>query len=345
MAGLQAAAELIGKTDFDLFTKDQAEQFRKNDIEVMQKQETYKVEEFTILPNGKKIFQLSTKKPLLCENGEVIGVLCNTVDITAQKQLEKMTTKAETLRLIAASIAHELRTPLRAIDAGVSALNQYLPDLIESHNIATRAGLNVPIIDASDPELLDKLCQAVDAETKAAFNVIDMLLVKTDPSKLKTTDFSTYSIVNCLKKVIERYHFDMGQKKLLHIDSTNDFDFYGNELLVSHIFFNLIKNALYFVRAAGKGEITIRIEPGDEDNTLYFKDTGKGIAPNVLPHIFERFYSQTKHGTGVGLAFCKMVMEGMGGSIKCSSQEGEYTEFILKFPKAGRGRRDDELTL
>jgi PAS domain S-box-containing protein len=321
MAGFKDAKELIGKTDYDLFTKEQADQFRKNDIEVMENRESYKVEEFTLLPDGGKIFQLSTKKPLLNASGQVIGILCNTVDITAQKELEKMTTRAETLRLIAASMAHELRTPLRAIDAGVSGLNKYIPGLLEAYQIAKKAGLEVPEVSARGPDALEKLCQSVDAETKAAFNVIDMLLVKTDPSRLKTTDFNTYLINECLNKVIDRYHFDMGQRKLVKIDDSYNFEFYGNELLVSHVFFNLIKNALYFIKAAGRGEINVRTEPADKSNKLYFRDTGTGISPEILPYIFDRFYSQTKHGTGVGLAFCKMVMEGMGGGIECHSKE------------------------
>lgn len=68
-------------------------------------------------------------------------------------------------------------------------------------------------------------------------------------------------------------------------------------------------------------------------NILIFKDTGKGISKENISHIFRKFYSRTKYGTGIGLSFCKMVMESLGGEIKCKSQEGKFTEFRLCFPK------------
>ena len=63
------------------------------------------------------------------------------------------------------------------------------------------------------------------------------------------------------------------------------------------------------------------------------KDSGSGIAPNILPYIFENFYSQTKHGAGIELAFCKLVLTSFGGHIACHSIYGDFTEFTLTFPK------------
>ncbi|HBC71240.1 MAG TPA: ATP-binding protein [Coxiellaceae bacterium] len=96
--------------------------------------------------------------------------------------------------------------------------------------------------------------------------------------------------------------------------------------------FNLLKNALYYIARARKGQIYIHLENRENENRLYFKDTGKGIAKEMLSHIFNRFYSKTDGGVGIGLSFCKMAMEWMGGSITCQSVEGEYTEFVLHFP-------------
>jgi len=109
--------------------------------------------------------------------------------------------------------------------------------------------------------------------------------------------------------------------------------FTGNQLLTIHIIFNLLKNALYYIKSVGKGEIYIWLELGEEMNKLCFKDTAKGISSNELPHVFERFYSNTQGGSGIGLAFCKMTMEQFGGDIHCESVEGDYAEFVLSFPK------------
>ncbi|HEX4046014.1 MAG TPA: HAMP domain-containing sensor histidine kinase, partial [Gammaproteobacteria bacterium] len=127
--------------------------------------------------------------------------------------------------------------------------------------------------------------------------------------------------------------FFSGDKELIHLNIKEDFQFYGNELLTIHVLFNLIKNSLYYIKSARKGEITIWLTVNDSFNCLHFKDTGKGVSQEILPHIFDLFYSKTSQGYGLGLAFCAMVMKSYSGHIKCESVEGSYIEFILKFLK------------
>jgi signal transduction histidine kinase len=104
---------------------------------------------------------------------------------------------------------------------------------------------------------------------------------------------------------------------------------------VIHILFNLMKNALHFVQKAKKGHISIRAEQDSGHWRILVHDTGSGIPANVKPHIFERFYTTTHtgQGAGIGLSFCRLVMESIGGSIHCDSEEGEFATFTLEFPK------------
>ena len=75
------------------------------------------------------------------------------------------------------------------------------------------------------------------------------------------------------------------------------------------------------------------MEIKSKDNTLYFIDYGIGISEKNINKIFDKFFSNRRNGTGLGLTYCKLIMADMNGSIKCESVEGEYTKFILKFPK------------
>jgi signal transduction histidine kinase len=111
-----------------------------------------------------------------------------------------------------------------------------------------------------------------------------------------------------------------------------NFHFWGDKTLMVHTLFNLFKNSLYYIHAAKKGIIEIWCEKKEDGNILHFKDTGKGILSDALPKLFEKFYTTTYHGTGLGLAFCKLAMTGFGGSIKCTSEYGEFTEFEMIFP-------------
>ena len=98
------------------------------------------------------------------------------------------------------------------------------------------------------------------------------------------------------------------------------------------------KNAFRAIKEADKGKGKITIELGNDDpyfNQLIFKDTAQGIPKEFLPKIFDQFETKTLSdiGTGLGLSFCKMVMQAYGGDITCDSKHGKYTKFVLSFPK------------
>jgi signal transduction histidine kinase len=141
------------------------------------------------------------------------------------------------------------------------------------------------------------------------------------------------SVNNCIEQALQRYPFSEGERQLVHYDAAKNFVFHGNEMLLIHVLFNLIKNALYHIRAANKGLIRIWMTEISNHHQLHFLDTGAGISPQLMPYIFEHFFSKTYHGSGIGLTFCKAVMESFSGAIECYSIEKEYVEFVLKFPK------------
>lgn len=62
------------------------------------------------------------------------------------------------------------------------------------------------------------------------------------------------------------------------------------------------------------------------------KDTAKGAPPEVVENLFKSFYSKRRGGTGLGLTFCKKIMNSFGGDITATSVEGEYMQFLLSFP-------------
>jgi len=258
---------------------------------------------------------------------------CVTVYAVFSKKRQKVEDeKLQLMQALAATIAHELRTPLQTINSSISGLKDYLPSLMESYQLAKHHELPVSYISPMHYQSLLKTCEYVESETDSAFTFINMLLMNVNQSRINTLDFKAISVEQCIANTLRRYPFDGDEAKFVFWQEGNDFLFKGNDVLFTHVLFNLFKNALYYIKAAGKGEIHIRTELGAHYNVLNFKDTGKGISPKVLPHIFNRFYTRTLHGTGVGLAFCKMAIDSFNGKIVCHSQEGKYTEFKIYFP-------------
>ena len=245
------------------------------------------------------------------------------------------TEKIRTAAAIGANIAHELRTPLASIRGMSHGLRNYLPPLLDGYEKAKAANLPVETIRPRQLEQLRSLLTRVEAEVDYSNTIIDMLLINTADKPLTGLDSDFFWASSVIDESVSRYPFNNQQERqLITVDTGDDFEIEAPRLLVVHVLFNLIKNGLYYVQRAGRGEILISTRRREKDNQIVVHDTGSGIPAAVRKQIFERFYTttQTGQGAGIGLSFCNMVMQSIGGAIECDSAEGEYTTFTLTFP-------------
>ena len=242
--------------------------------------------------------------------------------------------KLNAMKTLAGTIAHEMRTPLFGIRTNTGCIKKFLPALIDAYHKAKEAKLEVTPLSEKNLQYLIETPEDLDKITTSASLVIDMLLMSLKDDDYKSKNYEICSIGACVEEMLREYPLSEEEKCLVTWKKDPDFTFYGNTLFMKHVLFNLLKNALYYVKAAhkDKGNISLWTASNPKGNTLYFKDTGTGMPASMVAHVFDRFYTHTHHGSGIGLSFCKSVMEGFGGSITCESKEGEYTLFILKFP-------------
>jgi PAS domain S-box-containing protein len=340
--GLKSRLDVIGKKNSELPNAEVADPLIIKALDdtnekIMSSGEALSLEEKD--PSGAKI-SLTRKLPMRDALGEVIGLVGISVDITAEKSLEEMKLKVmtteegvKTSRLLAQIIAHELRTPFSAMDFMMDGLAQYLSPMIKEAQAKN-------IIPERSVKYLEAIPARMSKILYSANRFIDMMLMMGNIDNLKA-ELSPLSMKETLEHALKSYPFMEGDEALLKLDFSKDFKIKGDLKLLEHVIFNLLKNAIYYVKSAQKGRIEIWLEPAENAanslelhpmNILHFKDTGKGISPSILPFIFEPFFSRTRHGTGIGLAFCRRVMQEHQGSISCESIEGEFAHFILSFP-------------
>lgn len=229
-------------------------------------------------------------------------------------------------------IAHELRTPLLSIKSGAKAMADLSPFLVEAYYLAKNNNLlAAPLRESRLHGLLD-VNERIIKEINYANIIIDMLLIKSGrENALHHCVLEACSMADCVMDALERYPFKNAKQKA-SVSWQGNFNFWGSKLLMQHVLFNLLKNAFYAIETAQKGEITLWIVSGKTVNTLYFKDTGQGMSAKQQVKLFNHFYTTTFMGTGLGLSFCKLVMNRFGGDIVCEAKEGCYTQFMLTFP-------------
>lgn len=336
-AGFKSPDEMIGKSDEDMPWGIQAEYLRNIDQCIMEAKESTTLEELFELPDGTKKIYLSRKMPLYDEEENVFGILGISVDITelknTQDKLKKAEGRLDGMLVLSSSMAHELRTPLAAISITATSLKKQLPTLIGGYK-KVRDDKDENYISDRQLKLISGSIDVILNSTRNSNQFINMILTNVMSEENHIGKYDECSIKKCIESSIDEYAFPIGNREKIDITGVENFTFYGDENLIKHVFFNLLKNALYFIEKAGKGEIQVWTAQNDNSHQVYFKDTGWGIAKEKLPRIFDRFFTaNTHHGTGVGLAFCKLVMEAIGGSIQCESEQNSYTQFILNFQK------------
>lgn len=270
-----------------------------------------------------QILNLNWKiRPKNTTAGEIVGfILYSEKQYTTTEELYIKEVKDEATKFIqklAGSITHAIRTPLAIIGINTNLLerNRCLATTNEADKNA------------------EKYIKTIKYAIKLTSCIIDdtLVMIRTLFTKQPPNDeFQHLSIMESIQNALETYPFlNQEQTQVNLLNTSNDFIYYGDKILTQHILFNLIKNALCSIKEAGKGSITIELKTGIINNSLILTDTGLGISQHSIPKIFEQF--ENKKDTGLGLAFCKTVMQFYGGSIRCTSELGKYATFTLNFP-------------
>lgn len=233
---------------------------------------------------------------------------------------------------VASTVAHEMRTPLSTISLQANAIAQHLPHLYEGYQLAVDWGLIKPQIDIPMSRLLLNIPSKISHQVDRSNAVIDMMLASARMEHIDTTDFARHSMQTCVAEALETYPFSPAERDKVSLITERDFDFYGSRPLFIFVLFNLLKNSLYAIKAARKGDVCITITTTIKSHALKFTDTACGIPTANLPYIFDTFYSTKKSaGAGIGLAFCQRAVTSFQGQMHCDSVEGEYTTFRISF--------------
>lgn len=218
-----------------------------------------------------------------------------------------------------ANASHELKTPTMAIGSVVEAL---------------QAGA------AEDPKLrvqfLESLERLVDRQSGLLQDLLDISQLDAGQGMRKTDSINIQSLV---QDVVEQVRPQADKKELsLSVQAETDgTQITGNATRLQRALVNILTNAVNYTPQHGTVDVNARVdEKGMVEITI--KDTGPGIEPADLPHIFERFYradkarSRASGGSGLGLAITREILSRHGGTVEVTSAVGEGSTFTVKLP-------------
>lgn len=318
---------LIGKTDYDIETKENADRFQEADQKVIQSLQPLEGEE-TINNFGYTQILMVVKFPLLDPSGKIFAICGIASDITERveyhKHLLEARKNAETAEKLQgeflANMSHEIRTPMNGI-VGMTNLLLQTP------------------IDSEQERFLHIVRHSSENLLFLINDILDLSKIKAGKMTIESIEFN---ITNVMETVIAPFRIKMKEKGVelitnIHPDIPEML--IGDPYRLSQILSNLFSNAIKFTYN-GFIKFSVLITPGNDTCTLEFsiEDTGIGIAEDKISYIFESFAqasmdtSRKFGGTGLGLSITKQLIQLQNGTIEVFSIVDKGTTFRFTIP-------------
>ena len=232
-----------------------------------------------------------------------------------------------TRRSFIANVSHELKTPMTTI-----------------------AGFIDGILDGTIPaQEREKYLSIVSSEVKRLSRLVrsmlDLSRIDNGEMKLNPVNFDVTNTIVTTLLTFEQ-SIDERNIEIRGLEDIAPQTVYGDPDLLHQVVYNLVENAVKFTNPGGY--IRVQVTDGIDRTTVAIENSGRGIPPEELPRVFERFYktdqsrSQDKNGMGLGLYIVKMILKLHGGDISVTSAAGEFCRFTFYVPKPPEAPKQKE---
>ena len=237
---------------------------------------------------------------------------------TFNHMLDRIQTLVAGIKEMSDNIAHDLKSPVTRI-RGIAEITLITGTALDDYKM-----MGAGIIEECD-RLLDM--------------INTMLMISKTEAGIGDLRQETIDIAQVVRNACELFQPIAEDKKVSLICSTPEtLLFLGDNRLIQRMIANLLDNAIKYTPSSGNVDIFVKTSH-HRKTEIYIKDTGIGVSPEDLPHIFERFYrcdqSRSQEGVGLGLSLARTIALAHGGDITVTSQTDKGSTFTVVLPMEG----------
>jgi len=264
-----------------------------------------------LTPEGLRLRLGFSLSPLFSETGDTTGTVITFQDLTHIRALEETSRRQDRLAAIgrmAASIAHEIRNPLAAMRGSIQMLRADMDE------------------ESSETELMEIILRESDRLNRIISDFLNYARPRSIiQSQVNVSEVlkQTFTLLRHSAELHENHNIveEVAAGPVL----TN-----ADAEQLQQVFWNLSRNALQAMPDGGT--LTTRLTPASHNRVrITFSDTGNGMTPEQVEHLFEPF-SSTTGGTGLGLSIVYQIIRDHGGTINVRSREGQGTTITIELP-------------
>jgi signal transduction histidine kinase len=262
----------------------------------------------------------------------------------AQEQLMQQE-KMASIGQLAAGVAHEINNPVGYVNSNINALEAYIKDFYELFDVYAKIEKRLPkdhslvkdlvsIKQAMDFDFIrDDVKDLISESKEGVLRVKQIVKDLKDFSHVDQAEWQLTDISKGIDSTLNIVHSEIKYKAVVHKEYNNIPKIECVPSQINQVIMNLLVNASHAIE--GRGDITIRVSRQDEDFVcVQVQDTGKGIKPEDLSHIFNPFFTTKPvgQGTGLGLSLSYSIIENHGGELSVTSELGVGTTFSMVIP-------------
>ncbi len=266
-------------------------------------------------PTGKqKLIGLTTNR-ILDRKGKFVALIASCTDLSELDRIRQDLRRHDRLVAIGeqlSGLAHEIRNPVASIRSAVAEIQKNM----------------------DNPEMLNRLSSiAVKECDRLNYIITSFLTFAREPSQTK----EIISLPELLTDFVEQFKQNLPQTanyevELIIAPHTQNCRIKGDKEQLLLVFQNLAQNAVEAMKEGGKLTISLTCTAEKGPVEIHFKDEGVGISPDKITRIFEPFYTEKKHGIGMGLTISLRIISAHDGTIYVASNPKKGTTMIVQLP-------------